>query len=223
MKIPRAFSPQRAYKGFTLMEVLVVMVIIVVLATLTISIYTWLETRKFEQTTEVIVKRIDTAMENYHKDYGSYPYGSESPFRNKGVAVADGGDYSSNVVYMALFGDYKNEGHPTSKDAPIYDAELNPAEQPAANPTVQQISVKNKKGERADIYVLVDPWGSPFRYRLGCEQPIPNKNATSTKLKMGTGVNPDFDFWSYGKDGDSHHDDMSAPESQDDIGNLPKL
>ena len=40
MKIRSAYSRLRAAKGFTLMEILVVMVIIVVLATLTISIYT---------------------------------------------------------------------------------------------------------------------------------------------------------------------------------------
>ena len=43
MKIRSAYSRLRAAQGFTLMEILVV---IVVLATLTISIYTWLETRK---------------------------------------------------------------------------------------------------------------------------------------------------------------------------------
>ena len=46
MKNHSAYRRLREAKGFTLMEILVVMVIIVVLATLTISIYTWLETRK---------------------------------------------------------------------------------------------------------------------------------------------------------------------------------
>ena len=44
MKNHSAYRRLRETKGFTLMEILVVMVIIVVLATLTISIYTWLET-----------------------------------------------------------------------------------------------------------------------------------------------------------------------------------
>ena len=51
MKNHSAYRRLREAKGFTLMEILVVMVIIVVLATLTISIYTWLETRKNEQAT----------------------------------------------------------------------------------------------------------------------------------------------------------------------------
>ncbi|MCB5520848.1 prepilin-type N-terminal cleavage/methylation domain-containing protein, partial [Erysipelatoclostridium ramosum] len=58
MKNHSAYRRLREAKGFTLMEILVVMVIIVVLATLTISIYTWLETRKNEQATESIVRKI---------------------------------------------------------------------------------------------------------------------------------------------------------------------
>ena len=84
------------------MEILVVMVIIVVLATLTISIYTWLETRKNEQATESIVRKIEMGLESYHSDHDRYPYGTEAPFNNHGVAVANGEEYSSNVVYMAL-------------------------------------------------------------------------------------------------------------------------
>lgn len=222
MKIRSAYSRLRAAQGFTLMEILVVMVIIVVLATLTISIYTWLETRKNEQATEAIVRRIEVGLESYHNDHDRYPYGTEAPFRNHGTAVADGGDYSSNVVYMALFGDHRNEGVP-AKDTIIYNEELNPGTQPKSNPTVREIHVKDKGGEQVTLYILTDPWGSPYRYRLGSEQAIPAKSAKSKNLKMGNGLNPDYDFWSFGKDGDSDLKDPSAPENEDDIGNLPKL
>ena len=63
MKNHSAYRRLRETKGFTLMEILVVMVIIVVLATLTISIYTWLETRKNEQATESIVRKIEMGLE----------------------------------------------------------------------------------------------------------------------------------------------------------------
>ncbi len=222
MKIPYAYSRLRAAKGFTLMEVLIVMVIIVVLATMTISIYTWLETRKSEQTAEAVVRRVTKALDSYHTDVGEYPYGTESPFRNNGVAVADGDEYSSNVVYMALFGDYKNEGVP-DRDAVIYDPELNPSTQPQNNPTVREIKLTNKKGRQVKIYILADPWGLTYRYRLGHEQPIPNKNPKSSKVVMGKGVNPDFDFWSFGKDSDCDLDNYEAKENEDNISNMPEL
>ncbi|MFR7733367.1 MAG: prepilin-type N-terminal cleavage/methylation domain-containing protein [Collinsella sp.] len=90
MKIRTSYSRLRAARGFTLMEILVVMVIIVVLATLTISIYTWLETRKNEQAAESIVRKIEMGLSSYHNDHDRYPYGTEAPFRNHGAAVADG-------------------------------------------------------------------------------------------------------------------------------------
>lgn len=222
MKIRSAYSRLRAPRGFTLMEILVVMVIIVVLATLTISIYTWLETRKNEQAAESIVRKIEMGLESYHNDHDRYPYGTEAPFNNHGTAVANGEDYSSNVVYMALFGDYRNEGVP-AKDATIYNEEMNPATQPKSNPTVREINVKDKSGELVTLYILADPWGSPYRYRLGSEQSIPAKSSRVKNLKRGNGMNPDYDFWSFGKDGDSDLRDPHAPENQDDIGNLPKL
>lgn len=222
MKIRSTYHRLRAAQGFTLMEILVVMAIIVVLATLTISIYTWLETKKNEQTTEAIVRKIDMGMESYHNDHDRYPYGTESPFRNQGIAVGNGEEYSSNVVYMALFGDYKNQGVP-QKDAIIYNEELNPSNQPKSNPTVRQINVTNKAGEQVSLYILSDPWGAPYRYRLGSSQSLPSKSTNAANLKMGPGINPGYDFWSFGKDGDSDLKDLSAEENQDDIGNLPKI
>ena len=102
MKIRSAYSRLRAAKGFTLMEILVVMVIIVVLATLTISIYTWLETRKNEQATESIVRKIEMGLESYHSDHDRYPYGTEAPFNNHGVAVANGEEYAVRVIVLEL-------------------------------------------------------------------------------------------------------------------------
>ena len=198
MKNHSAYRRLREAKGFTLMEILVVMVIIVVLATLTISIYTWLETRKNEQATESIVRKIEMGLESYHSDHDRYPYGTEAPFNNHGVAVANGEEYSSND-------------------------ELNPSTQPKSNPTVREVHVKSKDGRPVTLYILADPWGSPYRYRLGSEQSIPTRTDRAKNLKMGNGLNPDYDFWSFGKDGDSDLKDPHAPENEDDIGNLPKF
>lgn len=209
----------RTAKGFSLMEVLIVMVIIVVLATLTIGIYTWMETRKNEEACTSITKRINMGLTQYYSDHGRYPYGTEKPFQNSGLAVADGGDYSSNVVYMALFGDFKNTGIP-EKNATIYDTELNPASQPGANPTVREIQLRDKAGQQKTLYILSDPWGQPYRYTLGYDQSIPRRGSNA---KYGLGNNPTFDFWSFGKDGDSNPKNLRAPENADDIGNQPKL
>ena len=66
------------------MEILVVMVIIVVLATLTISIYTWLETRKNEQAAESIVRKIEMGLSSYHNDHDRYPPERKPPSATTG-------------------------------------------------------------------------------------------------------------------------------------------
>ena len=104
--------------------------------------------------------------------------------------MANGEEYSSNVVYMALFGDHKNEGIP-SRDTTIYNDELNPSTQPKSNPTVREVHVKSKDGRPVTLYILADPWGSPYRYRLGSEQSIPTRTDRAKNLKMGNGLNPD--------------------------------
>ena len=183
MKNHSAYRRLREAKGFTLMEILVVMVIIVVLATLTISIYTWLETRKNEQATESIVRKIEMGLESYHSDHDRYPYGTEAPFNNHGVAVANGEEYSSNVVYMALFGDHKNEGVP-SRDTTIYNDELNPSTQPKSNPTVREVHVKSKDGRPVTL-IFFGSMGFPLPLPPGQRAIHPHQNRQGQKPENG--------------------------------------
>ena len=184
MKNHSAYRRLRETKGFTLMEILVVMVIIVVLATLTISIYTWLETRKNEQATESIVRKIEMGLESYHSDHDRYPYGTEAPFNNHGVAVANGEEYSSNVVYMALFGDHKNEGIP-SRDTTIYNDELNPSTQPKKQPDCPG-SPCEKQGRQAG-YPLYScgSMGFPLPLPPGQRAVHPHQNRQGQKPENG--------------------------------------
>lgn len=112
MKIRTSYSRLRAARGFTLMEILVVMVIIVVLATLTISIYTWLETRKNEQAAESIVRKIEMGLSSYHNDHDRYPYGTEAPFRNHGQPWRTARNSAPTSFTWPCSGDYKNEALP---------------------------------------------------------------------------------------------------------------
>ncbi|MFR4222846.1 MAG: prepilin-type N-terminal cleavage/methylation domain-containing protein [Akkermansia sp.] len=188
MKNHSAYSRLRAAKGFTLMEILVVMVIIVVLATLTISIYTWLETRKNEQATESIVRKIEMGLESYHSDHDRYPYGTEAPFNNHGVAVANGEEYSSNVVYMALFGDHKNEGVP-GRDTTIYNDELN-LYAAQKQPAVREVHVKSKDGRPVPL-ISCGSWSSPTL--PPGQRAVHHQTDRAKNLKMGNGLNPDYD------------------------------
>ncbi len=41
----------------------------------------------------------------------------------------------------------------------------------------------------------------PTATAWAAEQSIPTRTDRAKNLKMGNGLNPDYDFWSFGKDG----------------------
>ena len=206
-------------RGFTLIEMLIVMAIIVILATLVISAYSYVETTKREKSAEQITTRVSQALEEYHRDFGIYPYGTEAQFNSKSTKAmteADGSEYSSNVIYKALYGDYLDKGVPAKK-AHIYYEELEPSKEASATTLVTPINVRDKQGKQRTIHIMRDPWGEPYRYTLGFGQSLPNK-----PTETGKGVNPDFDFWSLGKDSEEDQANPHDPTNEDNIGNQPK-
>lgn len=181
--------------GFTLVELMVVIAIIVILMTLVIASYGWIQASQAEQQTKVMVTRIAGGLQQYKMDNGYFPDGN-------------GSETSSNAVYKALFGDYTNAGIPGKNKQgqrnTIYIEELDP------NRTGASSWVSNQNGE----FLIMDPWNSPFRYRLGWQE-------TDSKKKKGTGVNPDFDFWSPGIDKTTNARNLTKTGvNEDDIGNM---
>ena len=189
--------PIHPRKGFSLVEILAVMFIIVILLTFIVSSFNWVETSKRERTAQVFVQRISTALEEYQLDNGAYPDGN---------GAAD----STNAIYKALFSDHDEDGIPdkdpeTNTRLHVYVEELNPLQHSGSEPTVAK---HNKK------YCLIDPWGTPYRYRLGFQE-------KDSKGAYGNGYNPDFDFWSVGKDGlDNTKLGVAEGVNADNIGNM---
>lgn len=186
----------RARRGFSLVEILTVMFIIVILMTFVVAAFGWVETSKRERTAQVFVQRISSALEEFKMDNGFLPDG-------------DGSESSTNTVYQALFGDYNEDGIPdkdpvTKARLPIYVEELNPLQQNKSEPYV--VKFKGK-------FCLMDPWGAPYRYRLGFQE-------KDSKGAFGRGINPDFDFWSLGQDGQGNLTESNLGVNADNIGNI---
>lgn len=78
--------------GFTLIELLLVVAIIVVLASLTIGGLRYYDEKTKFSRTEVLIKSIESALEEYKKDNGSYPASTGN----------------SQVLFTALYGDGTN-------------------------------------------------------------------------------------------------------------------
>ena len=132
-------------KGFTLVEILTVMAIIAVLATMTIGGIGYYNDKAAKSKTLVVMGAIESALEQYHFDTGEYPpEAAENPLR------------STKVLYQALYGDQDKDGIP-DPGATVYLSMLNP------NLRGKSLNLLFKDGKV--IYVIVDGWGDRLGYR----------------------------------------------------------
>jgi len=130
------------------MEVLVVIAIIAVLATMTVGGLGFYKRKAAENRTQVFVASVSQALSDYHSDSGVYPEDG-----------ADGSDASSAILYEVLFGDADADGE-SDDGATIYLDTLNPSSTGPA---------KNVDLDGGD-YVLIDGWKNPLYYRAPGEQ-----------------------------------------------------
>jgi len=191
-------NPHKPRSGFSLVELMVVIAIMAILATLGVGSFAFIQERQAREKAKVQIALLSKAIEEYKLDMGAYP-GATADF---GGELADDieGD-SSQVLYAALFKegfDYTNPATPPTnwenKATKIYVPELDIA-------TSKLKWVK----EVDDKIVIIDPWRGNYRYRVGT-------NAES----------PDFDLWSMGKDKktDTSNSAMTQEDNKDDIRNF---
>lgn len=189
-KSTRSFAKSATAKGFTLMELMVVVAIIVVLASLTVGGLSAMQRNQAKSKCTTQIKLLENALEDYKSDMGSYP-----------VRIA-GDNTGSNSLYRALFFegyDYnKRKGDsgtaPTVVDGTamrIYLAELDPTstKQGWSSTPGGSGNPANPIGENNTI---LDPWGFSYNY-------LPAIGANGNEdIECN---NPDFDLWSNGPDG----------------------
>lgn len=167
MKIPSS----HARRGFTLVEMLAVIAIIVTLAGIVLGSMTYVKQKQALEQAKVQVKLLENAIEEYKADTGYYPPGG------------NGGKGDSKILYRALYWDSNEDGAGPDTDSvqKIYISELDP----------KAGKMGWTSGDKSEV-TIVDPWGNEYRYRSGkLDDGSPNPKA----------VNPDFDLWSAGPDG----------------------
>ena len=169
MKFHRKASHQLK-QGFTLLEVLVVIAIIAVLASITVGGIGFYKRKAAESKTEVFIASVSQALDEYKSDEGVYP-----------TDGADGSEGSSSVVYEALYGDADGDGE-VDDDAEAYLATLNP------NSTGPALNVQESDGS----YVLMDGWKNELRYRSPGDQ-NPDFDLWSAGADMETNLANDGD------------------------------
>ena len=133
----------RIRSGFTLMELMVVIAIILVLATMVISGVGWYKRKAAVGKTQVMMASIERALEEYSSDSGVYPAG-------------DGNEGSTADLYKVLYGDPDGDGKSNSGET-VYLSLLDP------NLTGSKLTVEKVGAD----YIIMDAWFEPFRYLRG--------------------------------------------------------
>jgi general secretion pathway protein G len=154
--------------AFTLVELLVVMVIILILAGLILATSSYVQTKGKRSRAEAEIAAISAALENYKADNGVYPRDGVTDGLDVTTTTLSNYDASSLKLYEYLSGDSDRDRVPETKTYfPFKPNQLNPADQTKA------------------VTGIRDPFGNPYAYST-MRASDPTKN----------GFNPTFDLWS---------------------------
>jgi general secretion pathway protein G len=143
MKI-HSFRHRRS-RGFSLMELIVVVAIIVVLAGLTLGGFSLVNQKTARDKAKVQIKLLETALETYNSDNRSYPPNPD-PMGEKG----------DEILYKYL---YYDGFEARDSGGVVYMPDFDPENNAKSGQAWMQ-------GTGAQARV-VDPWGQFYRYRSG--------------------------------------------------------
>jgi type II secretory pathway pseudopilin PulG len=177
----------RAGTGFTLVELLTVVAIIMILAGLTVGGLSYFNRKVAEDKTRMQLKLLANGLEAYYFDFGEYPEATT----DEGNENSNSG---SNALYMALFYDTDDDGENYKDDdeQDIYVPDLDPASNNQGWISGTGANVK-----------LIDGFANEYKYR---------KVDDASLMK-----NPDYDLWSVGPDGRTDETDKDSEDNRDDI------
>ncbi|MEZ5384318.1 MAG: type II secretion system protein [Prosthecobacter sp.] len=194
MKIYPGYNHKSA---FSLVELLVVVAIIAVLASLTLGAYTFAMRDSKRRTTVGSLTAIASALDDYQTQFGEYP----APANVGSFAeILPGKSYDvggAACLYQALRGDGYDQiagvsgsgQDDASSDGKIEDGEI-------ANMIFKEMpdTMWSRSG---NVFFLIDAFGRPFQY---IKASAATSNSDSGNSSQSTTINPTYDLWSYAED-----------------------
>jgi prepilin-type N-terminal cleavage/methylation domain-containing protein len=186
---------RRRAAGFTLMELMVVIAIMALLASLTLMAFRHAQTTAMRNRTTAFHRSLMSGLENYHSEFGEYPQpknpAKTSEFSQKTYTVG-----AALMLYQAMSGDGDTEINIASGSLGASTGRLTDLE-------ISRVMLKEMPTEmwKRDTtgYLIVDGFGHPFQYAVPDPATKARYGAATTQVSPDT-VNTTYDLWSYGED-----------------------
>jgi len=143
----------RKHKGFTLIEILVVLAIIATLAGIGFAVFSGMLGSSAEKETEVRINAVDSSMDSRSGNITKDQKTSLTLDVTKPYPEADGGANSSKIIVRFLSGDFDGDGQVDDN----------------ATPEMTELVLNNEGASGTYINAegqLIDSWGSEIRYRF---------------------------------------------------------
>ena len=180
MEVSRKQIKARSYRGFTLVELLTVVTIIMILSGMVIGVSSYVNRKSAVDKAKTQMETFNMQITAYQTDAGFLPETTDEDIEATSGLIIYRMLYCDGVGADGIAGtadDGALDGRPDEGFVP-YNADLDPNTNPR--------NLIDKKGTPLPVAV-VDPWGNSWRFR--------NQKGDPEQQ------NPDFDLWSLGPDG----------------------
>ncbi|MDQ2867138.1 MAG: type II secretion system protein GspG [Verrucomicrobiota bacterium] len=162
--------------GFTILELLIVISIIIILAGLVLGISGYVQDKGARSRAEAEIAAMSAALESYKADNGIYPRASQSTdkLNARAVPAPSPSSYASASFYLytQLSGKGTNQ-QPSSSEAKSYL-------------TFKPAMLGHPANDATTVSYIRDPWGNSYGY----------STAQAANPGSTAGYNPTFDLWS---------------------------
>ena len=191
-------------RAFTLVEMLIVITIIAILASLTMGAYTYAMRSSKRRTTTGTFEAIKLALDRYEAEFGEFP---EPAGKDQMVEFLAGKSYDTSgaaCLYQALTGDgydqIKGVSSPTGSDSSSAASD-GKTEGTAEIKNMMLVEVPRtiwtlKNGH----YIIIDAFGRPFQYIKAAAATGTTGGTGGASTPTATTINSTYDLWSYSED-----------------------
>lgn len=199
MHFNRTFRPRTSVRGFSLIELMVVVAIMALLATLTLWGMRYAQIKAKRDKTTGFHRSIISSLENYHSEFNEYPEpraDKTSDFGGKEYQIS-----GALMLYQALSGDGDNEIRLANSSGRPSNGRVDDNELDSIKMHDMPRDLWKDIGEG---YIVIDGFGHPFQYTKFKTGSGGSHAATGETVRASAvAVNNTFDLWSYAED-DQH-------------------